>query len=384
MTVVAEQNASFEASTLPGLFATGLVGTIGVRLDDGAGGNVLPRTTIGIFESPATATIYGIPEGVLTAPGALGSYLIIWDDGSGTWASEDLIVVAAGSTVVPIPPPAPPAAPEASSGPCSAWVDSDYVLEVVCTDNAESTDPAIFDPWVTIASDLLFRMSGRQFPGSCSLTVRPCGVGGICAGWAWPLTVREFGWLTFANYGGTWGWFWPDGRQGCGCQHVDRVHLPDYPVLAVSEVTIDGDVINPDTYELREFRFLDRLDELVWPSCQDMRLPLGEEGTWGITYSWGNPLPASGVHAAAVLACELYTGSLGGECRLPKGVTQLTRQGVTQSARLFAAWGMQNGQWATGLTEVDAFLQAVNPNGLTGPTTVWSPDLEPFPRPSYG
>lgn len=380
MTVVAEQNASFEASTLPGLFDTGLVGTLGIRLDDGAGGNVIPRSTAGIFESPATATIYGIPEGVMTAPGALGSYLIVWDDGAGTWASEDLIVVAAGSTIQPIPPPAPPALPEASSGPCSAWADSDYVLEI-CSDNAESTDPSIFDPWVTIASDILFRLSGRQFPGSCSMTVRPCGTGGICAGWAWPLTAQEYGWLMFANYGGTWGWWWPDGRQGCGCQHVSRVHLPDYPVTAVSEVTIDGVIIDPATYALREFRFLDRLDEAVWPSCQDMRLELGEEGTWGVTYTWGAPIPASGVLAAAALACELYADSVGAECRLPQGVTSINRQGV--SIELTPSWGRKDGVWFTGISEVDAFLQATNPFGLVAPTTVWSPDLEPFPRPDY-
>jgi hypothetical protein len=378
MTVVAEQNGPFEANTFPGLFDTGLTGVIGVRIEDGQGNSVMGRTTAGIFESPVTATIYAKPDFV--GPGALGQYIIIWDDGAGTWASEDLIVVPAGSSIQPIPPAPTPATPQAGSGPCSAWVDEDYVLEI-CTDSAESTDPTVFEPWITIASDLLFRLSGRQFPGSCAMTVRPCGTGDICAGWSWPLTAREYGWLTFANYGGTWGWFWPDGRQGCGCHHVHRVHLPDYPVTAVTEVTIDGDVVNPDTYALREFRFLDRLDEAVWPSCQDMRLPLGEEGTWGITYTWGAPIPASGVHAAAVLACELYADSVGGECRLPKNVTSITRQSV--SMQLATIWGQVNGVWATGLKEVDAFLQATNPYALTAPTTVWSPDLEPFPRPEY-
>lgn len=378
MTVVAEQNAAYETTTFPGLFDSGLVGTIGVRLMDNQGATVVARTTAGILESPAGSTIYVKPDAV--APAAVGQYTITWDDGAGTWATEDLVVVEAGSSIEPIPPIPPPATPEAGSGPCSAWVDSDYVLEI-CSDAAQSTDPDVFDPWITIASDLLFRLSGRQFPGSCAMTVRPCGTGGICAGWSWPLTEREYGWLQFANYGGIWGWYWPDGRKGCGCHHVSRVHLPDYPVTEVTEVTIDGVVVNPDTYALREFRFLDRLDDALWPSCQDMRLPLGEEGTWGITYTWGAPVPASGVHAAAVLACELYTDSIGGECKLPKNVTQLSRQGV--SMQLAAIWGQVNGVWATGLKEVDAFLQAVNPVGLLAPTTVWSPDLEPFPRPEY-
>lgn len=378
MTVVAELNGEFEANTVPGLFDTGLVGTIGVRIEDGQGNQVLARTTAGIFESPVTATIYA--KGDLPAPGSLGQFIIIWDDGAGTWASEDLVVVPAGSSIVPLPPAPTPAAPQASSGPCSDWVDADYVLDI-CSNDAESTDATVFEPWITIASDLLFRLSGRQFPGSCALTVRPCGTGGICAGWAWPLTPREYGWLTFAQYGGLWGWYWPDGRRGCGCQHVSRVHLPDYPVTSITEVTIDGVAVDPDTYALREFRYVDRLDTALWPSCQDMRRPLGEEGTWGITYVWGAPIPASGVQAAAVLACELYKDFIGGDCRLPKNVTQLTRQGV--SMQLATVWGQVNGVWATGLKEIDAFLQAVNPAGLTGPTTVWSPDLEPFPRPEY-
>lgn len=379
MTVVAEQNAVFEATTVPGVFDTGLVGTLGVRIDDNQGNTVVGRTTAGIIEYPAGSSIYAIAS--LTAPATVGQYTLTWDDGAGSWATEELVVVLAGSTIEPIPPVTPPVPGSASTGPCSDWTTGDYVAEICAA--AESTDTTIYEPFITIASDLLFRLSGRQYPGECEMTVRPCGTGGICAGWAWPLTDQELNWVTWAYYGGMWGWYWPDGRSGCGCHHVDRVHLPDYPVRSIVEVNIDGEVVDDSTYALREFRFLDRLDDAVWPSCQDMRLELGEVGTWGVTYTWGMPLPASGVAAAAALACELYTESIGGECALPQGVTQITRQGVTMSRSLFAAWGMQNGLWATGIPAVDAFLQANNPQGLTGPTTVWSPDLEPFPRPEY-
>lgn len=384
MTVVAEQNAPFESSTIPGLFDTGLTGTIGIQLLDNQGNTTTPRTTTGIGEHPTNATIYFKSD--MVAPGATGQYTIAWDDGMGTWATEDLVVVLAGSSVIPLPPAPTPPTPEAGSGPCSMWTTGEYVMDTVCSENAQTTDPADFDPWITIASDLLFRLSGRQFPGSCDHTVRPCGVGQICAGWAWPLTAREVGWyLQWGAYGGAWGWYWPDGGRldGCGCAHVERVHLPDFPVTSITEVTIDGVVVDPDTYALREFKYLDRLDDGVWPSCQDLRRPLGEEGTWGVTYVWGAPLPASGVLAAATLACEFYTASIGGECNLPQGVTGLVRQGVSMN-RLYDVWGIQNGLWATGLPAVDAFLQATNPYGLTMPSLVWSPDIEQFPRPEYG
>lgn len=377
MTIVVEANGEFEATTAPGLFDSGLVGTIGYQIVDNDGAVITARTAAGIIEHPAGSSIYSATA--VTAPGTVGQYTIAWDDGSGIWASEDLLVVPVGSSIEPLPPAPVPAGTVAGSGPCSAWVDADYVLDEICSENAQSTDPTVFDPWITIASDLLFRMSGRQFPGGCSMTVRPCGTPGICAGWAWPLTTREAGWLL--NQQGVFGWYFPDGSPSCGCQGVQRVHLPDYPVTAVTEVTIDGAVVDPATYALRELRFLDRLDDGLWPTCQDMRLELGEVGTWGVKYTWGAPIPAPGVHAAAVLACELYTESIGGECRLPKNTTQLNRQGI--SMQLLTTWGRQNGVWVTGITEVDAFLQSVNPYGLVGPTTVWSPDLEPFPRPEY-
>jgi hypothetical protein len=79
-------------------FASGLVGTIGVRIDQGAS-NILARTTAGIVEFPAGSGIY---VATLTSPSIAGYYQITWDTGvvgPGTTAVEDLLVtssVAAG------------------------------------------------------------------------------------------------------------------------------------------------------------------------------------------------------------------------------------------------------------------------------------------------
>lgn len=71
--------------------ATGLTGTLGVRIVDGAGGTTTARTTSGIVEHPAGSGIY---TATIEAPDTAGSYVIAWDTGGATpiWAAEDLVV----------------------------------------------------------------------------------------------------------------------------------------------------------------------------------------------------------------------------------------------------------------------------------------------------
>jgi hypothetical protein len=83
-------SASFEA-VVQG-FATGLTGTIGVRLIDNTGATSIARTTVGITEFPASSGIYQV---TLTAPSTAGQYTIVWDDGSvdpSSVATEELTV----------------------------------------------------------------------------------------------------------------------------------------------------------------------------------------------------------------------------------------------------------------------------------------------------
>ncbi len=84
-------------------FATGLTGTIGVRIDQGASVSVA-RTTSGIVEYPASSGIY---VATITAPADSGSYQIVWDDGGTMFAVEDLTVTGVAT------PPAGPVLPSA-------------------------------------------------------------------------------------------------------------------------------------------------------------------------------------------------------------------------------------------------------------------------------
>ena len=78
--------------------------------------------------------------------------------------------------------------------------------------------------------------------------------------------------------------------------------------------------------------------------------------------------------AAGLLAEEFLAGMGGDECRLPRGVTEYSRMGVsiTVEAGLFPD-GMTN------IPEVDAFIRNWNPHGLKTMPQVMSPDISRSP-----
>lgn len=81
-------------------FDTGLTGTLGVRIRDNQGNDVLARTTAGIVEDIAGSGIYRV---TLTAPTDEGQYSIIWDDAAiptPNYAIDELIVL--GGSDIPV------------------------------------------------------------------------------------------------------------------------------------------------------------------------------------------------------------------------------------------------------------------------------------------
>lgn len=191
---------------------------------------------------------------------------------------------------------------------------------------------------------VLWALSGRQF-GVETTTIRPCPPLG------WPNTV-----YTSCPCIGR-------------CRHASptQIHLPG-PVAAPTEddplvVTIAGVVLDSAEYVL-EGDVLYRRNGARWPS-QNLARPLGETGTWSVTYRKGWPVPPGVDRLTGALAKEFLAACAGDDsCRLPRTLTGTTRRGVSHSfdpAKIFAAG-------RTGLTEVDNWLAAVNPNHLaSGP-----------------
>ena len=322
-------------------------------------------TTVGINE--IAQAIYAKPD--VTAPGAEGQFTLIWDDGDGNLAIEDLLVVAAGAAESEFPLVPAEGPDEPVLGPCAAWVTAEAVAE--CAGVELGTDNEDLLAQVAVeASMFLYRASIYQYSGQCSHEARPCASRRGC-GHDWDYYDREFGYQ-------------------CGCGVLDTITLPVYPVTSITEVVIDGTAIDPNTYRLeRDWQTLLRTraaDEpdvrLYWPSCQNMdENDLTLPGTFVVRYLAGVNPPPSGVRAAAELGAELLRacpggGGAQGECRLPQGVTQLNRQGVSMSFAGFRSFAFDSGQraWNTGLRAVDMFLSAENPTNRRMPSAFFSPD----------
>lgn len=248
------------------------------------------------------------------------------------------------------------------TGPCAPWATEEQVT--AGCDCADATAEQVAAK-IAAASDLLYRFTGYQWPGECTTTIRPvtiCGRGPVAIG------VADSWWI-------------PDGidatlavNQLCGCSDDQRtIHLPGGPVSAVSEVTIDGQVLDEGAYRVDDWELLIRQDGGVWPSTQQLHLPAGDAGTWTVEYTHGLAPPISGVDAAIALACELAKACIadGGSCALDPRAVRASRSGVEyelQPADLLT-------EGRTGIETVDLFLLAVNPNRLTQGSSVRSPDV---------
>lgn len=80
--------------------ASGLVGTVGVRIRDGAGADFLARTTAGI-SADVTVGSTSIYRKSLTAPTTTGQYWVVWDNGTALSDPQELFVTftpVAGAT----------------------------------------------------------------------------------------------------------------------------------------------------------------------------------------------------------------------------------------------------------------------------------------------
>lgn len=247
----------------------------------------------------------------------------------------------------------------AQTGPCSLWVTAEDIA-ATCDALDSSGDPAVYDNAAQAASDVLFALSGRQFAGECGpITVRPCA--GPCA---------------CVHPGRLYGWHSPG---ECGC--LSRVKLSGYPVREITEVLIDGAVIEPGEYRVDQRRWLVRLADADgrlqrWPVSQRLDLADTEERTFSVTYTYGQDPPILGIEAAQQLACQIAAAGPDGtgDCALPDGTISVTRQGVTIDIDRFVEDGI------SALPLVGLFLQTYNPARLTKRSTVWTPDMAPYAR----
>lgn len=248
-------------------------------------------------------------------------------------------------------------------GPCADWP-----VRWTCDVSAES--PTATGVAVSSATYVLWALSGRQF-GTCQVTLRPCRK--ECYNDAW-WNSYSMPWTSYWDYADSnYPWFvlgCGGCRGGCSCTQVSEVVLPS-PVSSVVSVKLDGVTAPTGNYRMDNNRLLVRTDGQQWPSCNNLNKDDTQPGTWSVTALYGQPVPVMGQMAVGELACELLKAMRGEECRLPPGVTQLTRQGVTISIPDFGNL-FKDGK--TGLYLTDMFLAVTNPKRLPSRSRIYSPD----------
>lgn len=266
------------------------------------------------------------------------------------------------------PPPAEPVAP---AGPC------DWPLDTSCCPEWSTFSPTAQANATAWATEILDALTGRRF-AQCALDYRPCGrrctlaqgyftwpVGAPANGGGMPWMVPFIDMGVWRNCGCT---------GGCSCSARCEVHFPG-PVAAVTEVKVDGLVLDPAAYRLdlhKGLPVLVRTDGECWPECQDMALDTTEIGSFVVTYQPGEPVPLSGRLAAGLLACEFAKSCAGQDCSLPAQLQSLTRNGV-QVQVVDPSSLLENG--LTGVAMVDLWVRSVNPLRKAQRSRVLSSDL---------
>jgi hypothetical protein len=198
-----------------------------------------------------------------------------------------------------------------------------------------------------MAVGVLWALSGRQF-GACETTVRPC-----------PSYSQGFGYGPFLLTLDAGHWVnWPCGCVGsCTVSGPRVVHLPG-PVGEIVAVTVEGIILAGTEYQLEGDALYRR--GTSWPR-QDLGRPLGDDGTWSVTYTRGVPVPAGVDKLTGQLALEFIAACDDEtQCRLPRTLVATNQRGnshVFDQSKILAAG-------KTGLPEVDLWLAAVNPHHL--------------------
>jgi hypothetical protein len=254
----------------------------------------------------------------------LGAWAIRW---SGSINGEP-VTVDDGFTVFPA---AVATATPGAGSTGSAWAS----IEDVCAPcNDYGFDEALLEDSLQFASDVLFELTGRRWPGACSTTFRPTSDSCGCSR-----------------------------PRGYGCSSVPEVRLTGASIDDTS-IVVKLDGVSYDAtdglFRLDDGRYLVRLDGSGWPCCQDMLAdPDADENTFEVSYNYGSAPPIGGVRAAATLGCQLAlacTPATAGDCRLPKRITTVTRAGVTM-ALLDPLTVFKDG--LTGLSDVDLWISSV-------------------------
>lgn len=199
---------------------------------------------------------------------------------------------------------------------------------------------------VRFASEVLFSLSGEKFTG-VSTTTENYTADNFAALQPAPVVING------------------SIRNAPLQQGARNLRLRHKPIRSVISIEVDGVVMDPNTYDIRNNAYLVKRDATPWILDAITGLT--------ITYTHGTKVPAAGKAAAIRLANEFVLLKDGSDdCTLPSRITtSISRQGETISV-LDPLSFLSDGK--TGVYEVDLFLAAVNPTKAKKRSRVFSVD----------
>lgn len=288
------------------------VTSVTVRITNLSTGTVVVGPTSTGVTNPSTGL--NVYNWAVSGAQTVGDYLVLWsgtDPGSGATVTAMEIVTVASAISASSP-----------TGLCAPW---DPIWCVALPTGSE----AVSGYAIQSATEALWAATAQRF-GLCQVTLRPCRRD--CYGRSWPYADTWWEYGTYPQpvlYQGAWYNVGCGSCAGaCSCTVLEEALLPG-PVYDIVQVKVDGTPLAPSAYRLDTGRLLVRVDGGVWPSCQDLAAPDTVEDTWSVTIRFGEPVPTLGRQAVGELAIEIMRACLGEDCRLPKNIQQLARQGVT-------------------------------------------------------
>lgn len=361
MTISQGSNATLQAQFFqfgggPAVDVTGIQIQI-VRVSDGV--TVLGPTNVGIQH--ITTGMYAYVWAVAVSL-TLGDYIVVWTGtvgGQPVQATETVTVIGFGGGTG-----------QNLAGPCTVW-PATYTCDLT------AYSPSVTGIALQAATEVLYSLSGRRY-GTCQMTIRPCRRNCFDTMWPWPGNWWMWGqWPRPLYYNGVW-YNLTCGAcpsNQCSCNVIDEAWMPA-PVSSIDLVKVDGVALPTTSYQLRDYRYLQRIDGSNWPLCNDLSKSDSSTGTWSVTLTLGEAVPPMGQIAVGELTCQFAKLlSNDASCTLPKPVQQLVRQGVTMNFldpnEIFA-----NGR--VGLYMCDLFITSENPHGLMERARVYDVDGDPY------
>lgn len=203
-------------------------------------------------------------------------------------------------------------------------------------------DLAIIDA-IQDASLVVYYLTGKQFDGTRTTTVRPY----------------------------------------CSCRDCPplKLQMGLWPVTSLLAVRENGEDKDPEDYHIDEWHYIVKNNGEEFPRCSNWYAEAGgaydteDDGyVLEVTVEHGIQAPPLIRRATAAFACQLLDGMVGDceDCDFPARLTSVSRQGVSFTVEDFSDL-MRAG--STGVFALDMAIKVFNPSHLQSPSWVWTPEI---------